>query len=390
MSERAIITGLGQAAPVRRSGRSAAELAAASIRAAIADAGIGGAEIAAVVTESSVTPQLAPASEIMTALGLSRVHTSASSTPTGAGILHALGIACAIVESGRADHALTYFAVDWGSRAQGPAEYHHAMSAKAVVEEPAGFAGPPLYFAMAARRYAHVHGLSEHALEEMLAAVAIGARTNALLHPDAQLRKPLDSAGYLGSPVIAAPLRRDDCCLLSDGAVAIVVSRAGADRSERDTGVVVPGWSWASERTDDASFYAQSSLPELPAATAAMQDAISQAGMSRADIDLVELYDCFSIATVLQLEALGFAKSGNAAEFTEGDSLFSTGAHPTNTHGGLLAHGYLLGANHLAEAIVQLRGEAGDRQVPGAEVAMIGAGPGRQYTALLMERVASP
>jgi acetyl-CoA acetyltransferase len=101
---------------------------------------------------------------------------------------------------------------------------------------------------------------------------------------------------------------------------------------------------------------------------------------------MFELYDCFSIATAIQLEALGITKPGGSLDAIAGGQLDVDGSLPTNTHGGLLSHGYLLGAGHVAEAVRQLRHEACGNQVREAASAFVGAGPGRQYTGLLLRR----
>jgi acetyl-CoA acetyltransferase len=385
MTPAAVISGVGEVAPVRRSGLSAMTLVAGAIRDALADAGIGPADIEGLVVEGSVTPRLAPPADVAAALDLSSLRVSAMASPVGAGILQSVGVANELVVSGVAKHVLVYFGLDWGTRPMGPASYHEAMEPKRVVETPAGFAGPPVYFAVAAKRYGYTHGKPDDELELALADVVMANRHNATAHPEAQVREPMALSDYRSSPLIAEPLRKADCALLSDGAMAIVLSRGTAVTSERAT-VSVAGWSWAQDTVDDASFYSQSSFPELPATRAASMRALRAAAVSVSDVDLVEIYDCFSIATILQLEALGFCKPGGGPEYVAEGRLRFDGDHPTNTHGGLLSHGYVMGGNHLVEAVKQLRGDAGARQVVDAATGLVGAGPGRQYTALVLRR----
>ena len=384
---RAILSGVGEVAPVRSSGCTAEQLALEAIAHALDDAGIAPCDIDAIVTESSLSPQMTPADRIAVAAGIHSLGRVAQSSPVGAGILGALGMACDMVERGEATHVLTYFALDWGTNSAGPTEYHSKMSAKKIVEEPTGFAGPPLYFAMMARRYQHIHGLSDAELSDLLATVAISARANAALHPFAQTRKPLDREAYQAARMIAEPLHGADCSLLSDGAEALVVSRAGAGARPRAANAVLRGWNYAVDPIADMDFYTQSPwLPRLPAASRAATAALASAGQSITDIDLFQIYDCFSIAVPLQLEAIGRIPYGQSHKVLGEGVLSPSGAIPTNTHGGLLAHGYLLGAGHIAEAVWQLRGLAGARQVPNVRTAFVGAGPGRQYTALVLAR----
>ncbi|WP_143539776.1 thiolase family protein [Saccharopolyspora spinosa] len=358
---------------------------AEAVCAALRDADIDAARVGGVVTEASITPGMAKVADVAAATGMSGLAMTATSSPTGAGILQAVGVAAAVVEAGVADHVVSFFGVDWGSRRSGANDYHAAMDAKSAIERPAGFAGPPLYFATAIRRYAYTYGLRDDEVTDLLSAVAMAARANGRLHPTAQQTKPLTRADYDGSPWIATPLRRADCCLLSDGAAAVVVSNAAAV-SARGGLAAVRAWAWAQDEYDDASFYSQSGLPELAAARDASDRTFTKAGLKPQDIDVVELYDCFTPATVLQLESAGFCQPGQALGHVADRALEVGGRHPVNTHGGLLAHGYLLGANHLVEAVEQIRHEAGQRQVSDAALAFVGAGPGRQYTSLVLER----
>jgi len=382
----AVIAGVGEADPVRRSGRTAEQLALQAIAAAIADAGLSPGDIDCIVTEGSLCPAMTPTDRIAPAAGIVNLRRVAQSSPIGAGILAALGMACEMVASGAASHVLTYFAVDWGTFPAGPVEYHTKMQAKAIVEEPVGFAGPPLYFAVAAQRYKQVYGLSDEALHAMLADIVIATRANASLHPAAQARQTLDAVSYQANPMIAEPLRAADCSLLSDGAGAIVVSRRSLWRAQRPD-VGLKSWSYAVDPIPDVDFYTQSPwLPQLPATSRASAAALAAAGLTPAEIDMFQIYDCFSIAIALQLEAIGRAAPGCTKDLVAGGATRHDGALPVNTHGGLLSHGYVLGIGHAVEAIRQLRGEAGARQVAGAKNAFVGAGPGRQYTSLILER----
>lgn len=382
----AVVSGLGHAGPVRRSDQNAEQLALRAIAGALDDAGIAADQVEGVVTESSLCPAATPLDRIAVSAGLTGLRRSAQSTPVGAGILAAVGMASDMVERGEVRTALTWFSTGWGSAIGGPTAYHEKMEAKAQIETPAGLTGPPLYFAIAAKRYQYCYGLSGAEMEDMLFNITSAIRANAALNPDAQLRRSLDRSDYAATPMIADPLRKADCSLLSDGAVAIVISRSTG--VEAKPMVRLAAWDYAVDPIADADFYTQSPwLPDLPAARRASEGAFSKAGLTPGDIDVLGLYDCFSIAIALQLEAAGFCASGQSRHLVHGGSLRHDGALPLNTHGGLMAHGYLLGVNHVAEVITQLRGEAGGRQVHGATRGFAGAGPGRQYTSLIFERL---
>lgn len=381
-----LVSGLGEVHPQRKSGQGVESLILESIGKALRDAGIAAKDIGAVVTESALIPQMAPFDRIAPAAGLNNVGLTLQTVPVGSGILSAFGVAYDLVASGKAEHALMYFGVDWGTNPAGPSGYHAGMSAKKIIEGPAGFAGPPLYFSCAARRYQDLYGLSEQELQDMLWHVVESARANASLHPHAQQGVVLSKEQYLAKAMIAEPLRSVDCSLLSDGAVAVVISRADLFKG-RSPAVALAGWGYDFEPIPDMDFYTQSPwLPDLPACERATAKALETAGAKLSDVDLFQIYDCFSIAVILQLEAIGLCSQGQGRKFILDGNIQSGGAVPVNTHGGLLAHGYLLGVGHLAEAIHQLRHQAGRRQVANAETAFVGAGPGRQYTSLILKR----
>ncbi|MFA7554851.1 MAG: thiolase family protein [Spongiibacteraceae bacterium] len=384
---KAIVSGVGEFHPVRKSGQSAEALITHAISAALSEANLGGDDIGAVITESSLTSQMAPFDRIAPMAGLNRVQLTLQTTPVGAGILGAVATAFDLVGSGKVNHALVYFGVDWGTTPNGPTGYHAGMEAKKIVEAPAGFAGPPLYFGIAARRYQHLHGLTELQLQDMLWHVVEAMRFNAQHNPHAQKQDGLSKEAYLDKPMIAEPLRSVDCSLLSDGAVAIVISRSDLSKGQCCP-VELAGWAYDYEPLPDMDFYTQSPwLPDLPAARRSSGKAFAAAGLRPEDIDAYQLYDCFSIAVIMQLEALGVCVPGQGRELCASGALHFNGSVPVNTHGGLLGHGYLLGAGHVVEAIRQLRHEAIGRQVENAQTVFVGAGPGRQYSSLIFRRV---
>lgn len=221
----------------------------------------------------------------------------------------------------------------------------------------------PAMFATVARAHMDRYGTSA----DHLAAVAIQNRKAAALHPNAHYRETIDGAAYKQSRMIADPLRLLDCAPVSDGGGAIVVT--AADRvGNRKVEVLGAGFS--------TSHLHLSAAPSLTgfSAGAALDRALAQARVQRENIDVALVYDCFTIAMLVNLEDLGFAKPGESGHmFAEGR--FAPGGDvPVNPHGGLLSHGHPAragGIGQVIEAVVQLRGEAGERQVPDAGVAMV-------------------
>lgn len=382
----AVVSGLGEVEPGRRLNVPVERLIVDAIQSALQDANVRASDIGAVISESSLTPAMAPFDRIAPMAGLTNVHYTLQSSPVGAGILAAIGMAFDLVKNGTVNHALTYFGVDWGTQPNGPTGYHAGMEAKRIVETPAGFAGPPLYFGLAARRYQYLHGLSDTELQGMLWDVVDATRYNASHNSSAQVRETLSHEDYLQRSMVAEPLRGPDCSLLSDGAVAMVISRRdGADAAD---GVGLSGWAYDYDNIPDMDFYSQSPwLPDLPAATRSSERAFRLAGKTVDDIDSFQLYDCFSIAVILQLEAIGVCRRGEGKSFGANGRLRFDGETPVNTHGGLMSHGYLLGANHAAEAVKQIRKTDGIARTEKANCVFVGAGPGRQYTSLIFTKV---
>jgi acetyl-CoA acetyltransferase len=223
---------------------------------------------------------------------------------------------------------------------------------------------PPTAYALAASRHMHQFGTTR----EQLAEVAVAARQWALLNPAAWEKKPLTVADVLGARMISYPFTVRDICLVTDGGGAIVLTTPARARSLKKPPVYVLGCGSA---ITHASI---SGMPELTVTGAAEagRQAYAMAGLTAADIDVVELYDAFTINTVLFLEDLGFCRKGEGGRFVEGGRIAPGGSLPVNTNGGGLSycHPGMYGLFLLIEAVRQLRGECGARQVQGASTAI--------------------
>ena len=203
---------------------------------------------------------------------------------------------------------------------------------------------------------------------EQLAEVAVAARQWALLNPAAWEKKPLSIAEVLGARMISYPFTVRDICLVTDGGGALVMTTPARARSLKKPPVYVLGCGSA---ITHASI---SSMPDLTVTGAAEsgRQAYAMAGLKAADIDVVELYDAFTLNTVLFLEDLGFCPKGDGGRFVEGGRIAPGGSLPVNTNGGGLSycHPGMYGLFLLIEAVRQLRGECGARQVAGAKTAI--------------------
>jgi acetyl-CoA acetyltransferase len=204
--------------------------------------------------------------------------------------------------------------------------------------------------------------------KQQLGEVALAARAWALHNPEAMMRDPLTMEDYLGSRLISDPLGKLDCCLVTDGAAALVLTRADRARDCASQPVYLAG---AASMTSHANI---SQMPDLT--TTALAEcgprALAQAGLRPGDIDVVQLYDAFTINTILFLEDLGFCPKGEGGRFVEGGRIAPGGALPVNTNGGGLSclHPGMYGMFTMLEAVRQLRGECGERQVAGARTAI--------------------
>ena len=233
-------------------------------------------------------------------------------------------------------------------------------------ETPWGLPTPVGGYAMAAMRHMHEFGTTS----EQLAEVAVAARAWAGLNPGATHRQPLSVSDVLASPMISDPLHLLDSCLVTDGAGAIVMTTAEHARALGVQPIHVRGFGEAHTHWSIAN------MPDLAWHTAAERsgrDALRMAGVGLNAIDLVELYDSFTITVLMTLEALGFCGRGESGGFVAGSRIAPGGSFPMNTNGGGLsyAHPGMYGIFLLIEAVRQLRHECGERQVAGASTALV-------------------
>jgi acetyl-CoA acetyltransferase len=222
---------------------------------------------------------------------------------------------------------------------------------------------------------------------EQLGTVAIVQRENAMMNERAMMRHPITMDDYLQSRYISEPLRLFDCCLETDGACAVIVTSAERATSLRQRPVLISGAVWGGGTT-----YASRGRFDPTTTTVSEYVArklFERSGIGPSEVDVAELYDCFTITVLLQIEEYGFCPKGEAGRFVESGATRLGGTIPVNTHGGFLSEGYIHGLNHLTEAVSQLRGTAGERQVQGAETALSSGQPGviAGYTSAIMLRV---
>ncbi len=366
MTRHAMITGAADTAVGELPGSSCMGLHAEAASLALADAGLRASDIDGVLCAYSFTePHLMLSSVFCEYFGIQPSYSAAIQAGGATGCIMMMQ-AAALVEAGMCRNVLV---VAGDNRLSGLTR-DKAVAALAEVghpqfERPFGVTIPALY-ALVARAYMREYG----ATSEHLAAMAVASRTHAVRNPKAQMQKPMTMDDVLASRFIAEPLRLLDCCLISDGGAALVVSAPDAARDTRTRRVAMLG---TGQKNTHEHLIAAPSLVEFGCRDSAAQ-AFGRAGVTPADINVAEIYDSFTVTLLVELESIGFFGKGEAGPAALAGALDLGGRLPCNTHGGLMSYahsGAAGGLFHVVEAVRQLRGEAEARQVPDASLAFV-------------------
>jgi acetyl-CoA acetyltransferase len=307
------------------------------------------------------------AEDFVTNFGIPDLRFSATTPMGGASCVAALQCAVAVIGAGVCRHVLIPLGRNGASEGRIGARVRQMPQFRVVseFEMPVGALAPAQLYAPMARRHMERHGTTSRQLGE----IAVTIRRHAGLHGNAIMTKPITLDDHQASRMIADPLRLLDCSLESDGAAAVIVSAAERARDLRKRPVYISGV--AEGHPDSPSTITQRpELTVLGTAKAAPR-AFAMAGVTPADIDVAEIYDCFTYIVLCQLEDLGFCGKGEGGAFVENGALGLGGRLPVNTHGGLLSQAHVAGLNHIVELTRQLRGEGGATQVEDAEVGLV-------------------
>jgi acetyl-CoA C-acetyltransferase len=337
----------------RQPGRTALDWQVAAASAALTDAGLRAPDLDAVLCGYTTTAgHLMPADLLAERLG-ARPGIAYGTSAGGATGLAMVAAAARLV---RAEEARAVLVAAGEDRASGQSTDTSTRTLAQVghptYEVPLG-GTVPAYYALLASAYLARHGLAP----ADLAPLAVQMRAHAADTPGAHRTAPIDVAAVIASPPIAEPLRLLDCCPVSDGSAAIVVTAARHARGIAITGI---GEGHRHQHLTDAD------LVDLGARRSA-HAALDRAGRSTDDVDIAGIYDSFTVTLAMLLEEIGFAAPGRAGADAAAGRFARAGALPLNTHGGLLSYGHCGvagGLAHLVEVVTQLRGEAGPRQVP--------------------------
>jgi acetyl-CoA acetyltransferase len=369
MSTSAVIAGIGHTEFSQDSGRSTLQLAAEASLAAIRDAGFTPREVDGTVTFTLDTnDELA----LMRTVGMPLVRYSARTRGGGGGACATVQLAAAAIESGQADAVLVYRAFNersvhrFGQPVNPPPDpaWNFAL--------PFGLDTPAKVYALTFQRYMHEFGLTNADFGRY----TVVARDWAATNPNAQFfGRPVTLQDHQDSRWIVEPiLRKLDCCLESDGGVALLIT--SAERAADHGALSVPILASAAAHLEgghEMFSYYHDDLAAYPEGRALGDLLFAQAGVTAADIDVAMIYENFSPIVLLQLESFGFCGRGEAAGFIADGHIGRGGSLPVNTNGGLLGEGYIHGVNNIIEAVRQLRGTA-PNQISDTEHVLVSAG----------------
>jgi acetyl-CoA acetyltransferase len=366
MRGRIVIAGIGHTAYGKQPGRSTVSLNLEACRKAIEDAGVEPGEVDSLLVKVPTSKvEMMYGQKLAEAMGL-EPRVGGVWDQGGASNISMIAIAAMAIEAGQCDVALVTLADN--PRTGNRQAYEKAWGDDAVF----GWFSVVASYAMIARRHMHDHGTTE----EQLARIAIAARAHGAANADAQLRKPLSMEEYFASPWVVEPLRRADCCLISDGAAAVVVMSAERAR-KRGVRAPVPilGFGQGNSSSDVPL---RRDLTETKADVSA-RTAYAMAGLGPKDIDVAQIYDCFTITALMTLEAYGLCPRGQSAEFFEEGGFGVDGRLPLNTSGGLLSETGMPGLQLVVEGVRQMRGTSSN-QKKGAKTCIVSNQGGIMHT----------
>lgn len=354
----AAIVGSAQLDTFKSPGRSPVGLMSVAVTRALADAGLTLADVDGLFTASSY--YAFPTLTLAENLGIHPRHMD-STALGGCSFIAQLGHAAAAIQAGLCDVAV----IAYGSTQRSDAGKLVSMAESSAYEQPYGLIHPIGAFGMVAQRHMAQYGTTS----EQMAQYAVAAREWALLTDDAPYPTPLTVEEVLDSPMIVSPLHKLDCCLVTDGGAAVVLTSAERARDLRPNPVYLLGTGEAINHRNI------SQMPDLTATEAARSSkrALDMAGVTLQEVDTAHVYDAFTISLLVLLEDLGFCEKGEGGAFVEGGRVAPGGQLALNTNGAGLAqvHPGMLGMFLIVEAVQQLRGDAGRRQIPDAKVSLV-------------------
>jgi acetyl-CoA acetyltransferase len=370
------IVGLGMTEMGKVYGVSAEELASDAIALALDDAGLSKGDLDGLLINSNMSSEMAPTLQM--ALGLEDLGLIAGMTTYGATVGSMLQFADAAIAAGNANVIALVYA-DVPMKQGGSISKTSSYAGTALPQQPGinglrytygNIGSGTIEYAMAARRHMHEYGTTS----EQLGHIAVAQRAWAQMNPRAQMNgRPLSLEEYHDSRLVVDPLHLFDCCLVSNGAIAVIVTSAERAAQLRQPPVNIlgighgaPGDNWRKGRDPGV----------ITGAVTAGPAALRAAGVELADIDVAQIYDCYTYTVLVTLEDYGYCGKGEGGAFVEDGKLSPGGGLPINTGGGQLSSYYMWGFTPLSEGVLQARGQAGERQVDKHELVLVSGNGG--------------
>jgi acetyl-CoA acetyltransferase len=368
---RAAIAGLGITEVGKVYGRDSKQFAADAVRLAAADAGLAVTDIDGLLVSSGVMRGITIG--LQQTLGLADLALLAELQAYGATAGAMVTTACMAVESGMAEVVACVFGdapltqgrrtgAAYGGGRSAPAGWRGMMAAT-------GISGANSMYALAARRHMLTYGTTS----EQFAHIAVAQREWAMANPLAQMRTPMTIEDHQSSRWVAEPFRLFDCCLVSNGGVAVIVTTAERAAALRQPPVHVLGWG---QSHPGHSLRRSEDFGLVTGAVRSGATAFAMAGLSVRDVDVFELYDCYTFTVLVSLEDYGLCAKGEGGPFAASGALGPSGNVKVNTGGGQLSGYYLWGMTPMSEGIIQARGQGGERQVDKHDVVLVSGNGG--------------
>lgn len=380
------IAGIGSTDFTRNSGRSELRLALEASLAAIADAGLTPQDIDGVIR---CDLDLVRHNDLVHALGIRDLSYMGDLGVGGVAPCGMVGQAVAAILAGMAKSVLVFRSLNGrsGRRAGLSGVTQDRVGGSNTYDEffaPYGLLTSGQIFALIAQRHMNEYGTNEKDLGQ----IAVTCRDRALANPGAMMYgRPLSMDNYLEARMIARPLRLFDFCLETDGACAMVVTSTERAKDGPQPPALISAVAQGSPRNPQPGVQfpvlMREDITTLPAKPTA-DKLYARAGMGPADIDVAQLYDCFSITVLMQLEDFGFCAKGDGGAFVSSGAIDLGGSIPINTSGGHLSDGYVHGMSHIVEGVRQIRGTS-TSQVPGAETCLVTSTPLPPGSALILK-----
>ncbi len=367
----AAIVGLGTTAMGKVYGRTSADFAREAVVSAADDAGLSIADIDGLLISNGVSGGIDVS--LAKDLGMRDLALLSTVQAYGSTAITMVQLACLAVAGGGARTVACVFG-DAPLRDGGSASSAYAGTASrgggyATLLGAAGLGSPTARYAVAARRHMERFGTTS----EQLGAIAVSTRAWAAGNPLAQMRAPMTIEDHQESRMVADPLRLFDCCLVSNGAVAIIVTTAERAAHLRTPPVHV--WAWG-QCHPGTQLERGSDFGLVSGAEESGRRAFTMAGIGPESIDVCELYDCYTYTVLLTLEDYGFCEKGEGGPFVASGAIAPGGSLPTNTGGGELSGYYMWGMTPLSEAVIQARGDGGERQVDRHDLVLVSGNGG--------------